>query len=74
MYSGDWVKISSEGGNIIVVMNSVGEEQRNSGVLKDGKIKVSLNFMDGGETEISYSEEDGQPHIYVFGAKMDKVN
>ncbi len=64
--------IKSEGGNIIVLLGTWKEIlYQNTGVFKDGKIKVSFQFK--GETEISYSEEDGQPYIYIFGKKMGKV-
>jgi len=71
VFTGSTVTISFKNGNIIVLLNSDGEKLSNIGVFKDGKIKVSLSFA--GETEITYSEENGQPYIYVFGAKMDRV-
>lgn len=71
VFTGSTVTITKEAENIIVKLNSGGEILQNTGEFTDGKIKVSLSFA--GETNISYSEENGQPHIYVFGAKMDKM-
>jgi hypothetical protein len=69
----DYADISSDGGNLIVALGSWKEySAKNTGVFKDGKIKVSFRFK--GETEISYSEEGGQPSIYIFGNKYHKAN
>lgn len=72
VYKGSTVEITSEGGNIIVHFKGGGDNLQNSGTFKDGKIDVTLGWM--GQTQITYADEDGQPHIYVFGAKLDKVN
>ncbi len=71
VWVGDKVEISTAGNNLNVVYWSGGEPFSNSGVLENGKIKVSFPFK--GETEITYSEKDGHPHISIFGAEMDKV-
>jgi len=67
------VDISSAGGSIVVDLDpkSGFNGIRNTGTYEDGKIKVSLPFI--GATEITYSDEDGEPHIYLIGAKLDKL-
>ena len=72
VYKGSTVEITSQDGNIIVHFKGGGDNLQNNGTFKDGKIDVTLGWM--GQTQITYSDEDGQPHIYVFGAKLDKVN
>ena len=70
VYPGSTVTIRSENGNLIVRFKGGGDDLQNTGTYSDGKIKVTLSWM--GETQITYSSEDGVPHIYFFGTKMDK--
>jgi hypothetical protein len=72
IYKGSTCEITSQDGNIIVHFKGGGDNLQNTGTFKDGKIDVTLSWM--GQTQIAYSDEDGQPHIYLFGAKLDKAN
>jgi hypothetical protein len=66
------VTISSAGGSLVVSLNPKSgiSEIQNTGTYEDGKIKVDLPYI--GQTQITYSNEDGQPHIYLIGVKLDK--
>ena len=71
--NGATVEIRSEGGNLIVHVDpkTGGGDLQNTGTCEGGKINVSLPFV--GKTQITYSIEDGKPHIYFMGAKLDKL-
>jgi len=72
IYKGSTVEIKKENENLIVLFKGGGDKLQNTGLYKNGKIEVTLSWM--GPTQITYSKENGEEQIYLFGAKMSKVS